>query len=246
MLQTIWRKASAKSCHVLICYVLVTEITRAISSMKITRCDDDWSAEFFCFGSTAVVVICESIWQACNRSSDNAPPVASLLYAWTCRPLLIGHQLFESFVTQCQTEGKLSVWNIMTRTKHCVAVDFLLVFKLTHVYNLHHWKGHTEDWSGIFVRTMYDKLVPKTYSALPSCHALIGFNIPIRFTGKRNYLCFKTGMWSVFGNVDANEGYKWRCRCQKNNIPYTKVCGCWVLSSNNKAMEQGLAEDCGG
>ena len=43
MLQIIWRKASAKSWHVFICSVLLTEFTTAESSIMITRCAYDSS-----------------------------------------------------------------------------------------------------------------------------------------------------------------------------------------------------------
>ena len=39
-------------------------------------------------------------------------------------------------------------------------------------------------------------------------------------------------------------GFEGRCSCRKNNIPCTKVCGCWVFSCNNKTMQLGINEDC--
>ena len=42
----------------------------------------------------------------------------------------------------------------------------------------------------------------------------------------------------------CKRGCEGRCSCRKNNIPCTEVCGCWLFSCNNKAIQPGIDEDC--
>ena len=42
----------------------------------------------------------------------------------------------------------------------------------------------------------------------------------------------------------CKRGCEGRRSCRKNNIPCTEVCGCWIFSCSNKAVQPGMNEDC--